>query len=217
MRDPSSFPAPAESALPIKSAQPINHFHLESFVLNVIVYTLLIAATILAHYHLVVRKGVIRIFDFRSRSNITLRTFSGFWDNLLQTFWLVATFSADAPLFVQKFGFTAFNFLNFQIKSAFAMLLLTLFSLLSGLLRYGMAGETFSIWSYLTGTTDFSNLLRLTTANAFFGAGIWAGLLFLLHRESRNIHLKVFLQWSTLDSRMALVPHVVYLSHLPSR
>ena len=197
------------------SAQPPDHFHINSFILNICAYAFLIILTVYMHYRFVLRPAVINTYDFSIKQNVTIKSFQGFYDNVYSVFWIIAMFTKDCSRFVNLYGFTIFNFLNFQVKGTIVLFCVTVFSLLSGFVRFNLAGESFPLVNYMTANYNFTNLVGLTTANAFFSVIAWCAYIFILHRESRRIHLKVFLHTSFTFSKISLIPHVVYLSHIP--
>lgn len=196
-------------------AEPPDHFHINSFILNISAYAFLVLMTLAVHYRFVLRPGVISTYDFLKKQNVVIDSFQGFYDNVYSSFWIVAMFTKDCPKFVNIYGFTIFNFLNFQVKGAIVLFCVSAFSLLSGFVRFNLAGDLFPLVDYLTAKNSFNNLVGLTTANAFFGLIAWYAYIFILHRESRRIHLKVFLHTSLSRSKISLIPNTVYLSHIP--
>jgi hypothetical protein len=196
-------------------AQPPDHFHISSFLLNVCAYIILVVVTIFIHHQFVIRSQVVTAYDFARKQKITISSFEGFYENISSVFWIIAMFTRDCQKFVNLYGFTIFNFLNFQVKGALVLFCVAVFSLVSGFIRFNLMEESFPLVNYLIGNYRFQNLVGLTTANAFFSVIAWSAYIFILHRESRRIHLKVFLHSHLSRTRISLIPHVVYLSHIP--
>ena len=105
----------------------LSNFHVASFVINNIIYVVLIALAMLVHYFAILRKNNIETFDVSDKQTKFIHNYNDFlrttWNNLF----IFVRNSRLRFLFVKTYSMESFNFINFEIKFTILLLVYTSF------------------------------------------------------------------------------------------
>ncbi len=177
---------------------------------------LIITLALAIHRVFVIRKGFLSMYSFKTKRKAMVDSFSSYFELTSRALYAIALNRQGRISFVGKYGFDIYNFLNFQTKFAIVILAQSLLVIIAAMFflinnQYGV-----SFGDFLIGKMDFENFAFFFTLITLPFSFMIYSAIFLLRRETKQIHMHFLLRKKEIDSKYCVLPYVVFLSEIPT-
>lgn len=186
-----------------------------NFLYNIAMFSIIIIASFLFHWIMLIRTQVITIWSFERLEHVPLKTYRQFLKNLKDYYKIILSINEKRYLFIDVYGFQIFFFLCLELYM-FIAITVFFFSLLFIWYFFILAKKSqLSITGFLLGRYDFQTNSEIITIFAYISGFIFWIYISIATKMISETYSICFCKYKNFESKLGIMPNVVYISKIP--